>query len=159
MGKRHRSASTDPCGQLDARADCEQRQAPSDEAFASTKSLNGQALPASDALPLPGPVTALWPAESRGKRRWWSKTCKLESMRLPGWLWLALSSLAISASLAGAVRPHYGGTLTVELSSAWMSLEPGTLVSIPIAETLVRVEFARRDRAGAGSGLATRSGL
>ena len=28
---------------------------------------NGQPSPASDALPLPGPVTALWPAESRGQ--------------------------------------------------------------------------------------------
>lgn len=28
---------------------------------------NGQATPASDALPLPGPVTALWPAESRAQ--------------------------------------------------------------------------------------------
>jgi ABC-type transport system substrate-binding protein len=63
-------------------------------------------------------------------------------MRLPGWPWLALSSLLISSSLAGAVRPRYGGTLTVELSSAWTTLDPGglgTALSIPIAETLVRV--------------------
>ena len=58
-------------------------------------------------------------------------------MRLPGWVWLALSSLIISSSLAGAVRPHYGGTLTVELSTP----DPigGTALSIPIAETLVRI--------------------
>lgn len=65
-------------------------------------------------------------------------------MRLRGSPWLALSSLLISSSLAGAVRPHYGGTLTVELSSAWSSLDPGsikTALSIPIAETLVRISF------------------
>jgi len=63
-------------------------------------------------------------------------------MRLRGWPWLALSSLVISASLTGAVRPRYGGTLTVELSGAWTTLEPGgfkTALSVPIAETLVRV--------------------
>ncbi len=63
-------------------------------------------------------------------------------MRLPGWAWLALNSLLISSSLTGAVRPRYGGSVTVELSSAWTSLEPGivkTALSVPIAETLVRV--------------------
>ena len=63
-------------------------------------------------------------------------------MRLPGWAWLALSSLLVSTSLAAAVRPHYGGTLTVELSSAWATIDPGgvqTALSIPIAETLVRL--------------------
>lgn len=54
-------------------------------------------------------------------------------MRLPGWAWLALNSLAISVSLTGAVRPHYGGTLTVELST------PLGALPLPIAETLVRV--------------------
>jgi peptide/nickel transport system substrate-binding protein len=63
-------------------------------------------------------------------------------MRLPGWPWLALSSLLISSSLTGAVRPRYGGTLTVELSGAWTTLDPPSFepaLSIPIAETLVRV--------------------
>ncbi len=63
-------------------------------------------------------------------------------MRLPGWAWLVLSSLLISISLAGAVRPRYGGTLTVELSSAWASIDPGGVqaaLSAPITETLVRV--------------------
>lgn len=55
-------------------------------------------------------------------------------MRLPGWAWLALSSL-ILGPLAGETRPHYGGTLTVELST----MDNGTALSIPIAETLVRV--------------------
>ena len=62
-------------------------------------------------------------------------------MRLPGWRWLALSSLLLH-SLPGAVRPHYGGTLIVELSSAWTTLDPGgnnTALSVPTAETLVRV--------------------
>ena len=61
-------------------------------------------------------------------------------MRLPGCSWLALSSLVIASLLPGAVRPHYGGTLTVELSTG-ASLEPGgigTALSMPIAETLVR---------------------
>lgn len=63
-------------------------------------------------------------------------------MRLPGSAWLALSSLLFSSFLTGAVRPRYGGTLTVELSTAWTTLDPAaiqTALSIPIAETLVRV--------------------
>jgi ABC-type transport system substrate-binding protein len=63
-------------------------------------------------------------------------------MRLPGWAWLALSSLLVFTSLEGAVRPRYGGTLTVELSGAWTTIDPGgvkTALSAPIAETLVRV--------------------
>jgi peptide/nickel transport system substrate-binding protein len=62
-------------------------------------------------------------------------------MRLPGWAWLALSSLLISNSLTGAVRPRYGGTLTVELSSGLSSMAAlgGYALSIPFAETLVRV--------------------
>ena len=62
-------------------------------------------------------------------------------MRLRGSAWLALSSLLFSSFLTGAVRPRYGGTLTVELSTAWTSLGPEaiqTALSIPIAETLVR---------------------
>jgi ABC-type transport system substrate-binding protein len=63
-------------------------------------------------------------------------------MRLRGSAWLALSSLLFSSFLTGAVRPRYGGTLTVELSTAWTTLDPGpsqTALSIPIAETLVRI--------------------
>jgi ABC-type transport system substrate-binding protein len=63
-------------------------------------------------------------------------------MRLRGSAWLALSSLLFSSLLTGAIRPRYGGTLSVELSTAWTTLEPGamqTALSIPIAETLVRV--------------------
>ncbi len=62
-------------------------------------------------------------------------------MRLPGCSWLALSSFVIASLLPGAVRPHYGGTLTVELSTTAASLEPGGVgaaLSMPIAETLVR---------------------
>jgi ABC-type transport system substrate-binding protein len=62
-------------------------------------------------------------------------------MRLRGWRWLALSSLFLH-SLTGAVRPRYGGTLTVELSGVFATLDPGgnpTALSIPISETLVRV--------------------
>jgi ABC-type transport system substrate-binding protein len=44
-------------------------------------------------------------------------------MRLPGWAWLALSSLLISP-LAGATRPRYGGTLAVDLSTSWTTLDP-----------------------------------
>src|ERR1700722_8210246 len=63
-------------------------------------------------------------------------------MRLRGSPWLVLTSLLFSSFLAGAVRPRYGGTLTVELSTAWTALDPGaiqTALSIPIVETLVRV--------------------
>jgi Bacterial extracellular solute-binding proteins, family 5 Middle len=62
-------------------------------------------------------------------------------MRLPVWAWLALSSLAISPANA-ATRPHYGGSLTVDLSVAWTTLDPtewNTALSIPITETLVRL--------------------
>ncbi len=57
-------------------------------------------------------------------------------MRRPVWAWLALSSL-ILCPLAGQTRPHYGGTLNVELSTPESIGEPA--LSIPIAETLVRV--------------------
>ncbi len=57
-------------------------------------------------------------------------------MRLPGWRWLALSSLLLSSSLTGAVRPRYGGALTVELSTVAALSEYA--LSIPITETLVR---------------------
>jgi ABC-type transport system substrate-binding protein len=63
-------------------------------------------------------------------------------MRLPGSAWLVLSSLLISNFLSGAVRPRYGGTLTVELSTPLQTLDSGVLqtaLSIPIAETLVRI--------------------
>lgn len=71
-------------------------------------------------------------------------------MRRPGWAWLALSSLLVS-SLAAATRPRYGGVLAVELSAAWTTLDPSTIVPdasaeskrkalLPmIAETLVRL--------------------
>ena len=63
-------------------------------------------------------------------------------MRLPGWASLALSSLVISNFLMGAVRPRYGGTLTIELSTILNRLNPVGLngaLSVPITETLVRV--------------------
>jgi peptide/nickel transport system substrate-binding protein len=62
-------------------------------------------------------------------------------MRLPVWAWLALSSLAAAPANA-ATRPHYGGSLTVELSTAWTTLDPtewNSALSIPITETLVRL--------------------
>jgi len=59
-------------------------------------------------------------------------------MRLHAWAWLALSSL-ILVPLAGATRPRYGGTLTVELSSAWTSIESSDTIAPLIAETLVRL--------------------
>jgi peptide/nickel transport system substrate-binding protein len=63
-------------------------------------------------------------------------------MKRPVWAWLALSSLAI-APLPAATRPHYGGSLTVELSGAWTSPDPGawnSALAIPITETLVRYD-------------------
>jgi hypothetical protein len=62
-------------------------------------------------------------------------------MRRPVWAWLALSSVVISDAPA-ATRPHYGGSLTVELSNAQTSPDPtewNTALSIPITETLVRL--------------------
>src|SRR5271170_8485726 len=59
-------------------------------------------------------------------------------MKRPVWAWLALSSL-VSATASAATRPHYGGSLTVELSSAWTTLNESSGLSIPITETLVRL--------------------
>ena len=50
-------------------------------------------------------------------------------------LGLACLSSLILGPLAGETRPHYGGTLNVEFST----LASGPALSIPIAETLVRV--------------------
>ncbi len=60
-------------------------------------------------------------------------------MKHRAWAWLALSSLA---PLWCATRPHYGGTLAVDLGTAFNTLEPGELPSLigpVIVETLVRV--------------------
>ncbi|MGD0299522.1 MAG: ABC transporter substrate-binding protein [Bryobacteraceae bacterium] len=59
-------------------------------------------------------------------------------MRLHAWAWLALSSLLL-VPLAGSTRPRYGGNLTVELSSAWTSIESSGGIAPLIAETLVRL--------------------
>ena len=59
-------------------------------------------------------------------------------MRLHAWAWLALSSLLLSP-LDGATLPRYGGTLTVELSSAWNSVESAGPIAPLVMETLVRV--------------------
>jgi peptide/nickel transport system substrate-binding protein len=62
-------------------------------------------------------------------------------MRRRAWAWLALSSACLGA-LTGAIRPRYGGTLTVELSNpALLPNSPGAsgYLSAAIAETLVRV--------------------
>ena len=88
----------------------------------------GQVAPASEPLDLPGPVTALWSSEKSSQAAL-SEIQRQETMRLLFWAWLALSSL----TLAGATRPHYGGTLTVELSEFTPEASP------LIAETLVRL--------------------
>jgi ABC-type transport system substrate-binding protein len=59
-------------------------------------------------------------------------------MRLHAWAWLALSSLLV-APIAGATLPRYGGTLTLELSSSWASIESSNAIVPLIAETLVRL--------------------
>src|SRR5882724_10415837 len=56
-------------------------------------------------------------------------------MRLHAWAWLALSSF-LPAILTAATRPRYGGTLTVELSASWTTLDSAVPL---IAETLVRL--------------------
>jgi Bacterial extracellular solute-binding proteins, family 5 Middle len=58
-------------------------------------------------------------------------------MRLPACSWLALSSLVLSSSIHGAVRPRYGGTLTVQLST--VRATGSSALAAPITETLVRV--------------------
>jgi ABC-type transport system substrate-binding protein len=60
-------------------------------------------------------------------------------MRLPVWAWPALGSLAFATAHA-ATRPHYGGSITVELYSAWSPVDSATsALSIPITETLLRL--------------------
>jgi ABC-type transport system substrate-binding protein len=59
-------------------------------------------------------------------------------MKRPVWAWLALSSFLLTP-LDGATRPRYGGTLTVELSSAWTRLDPSVTLSPLVVETLVRL--------------------
>ncbi len=60
-------------------------------------------------------------------------------MKRPVWAWLALSSLAFANAAQAATRPHYGGSLIIELSSAIDPAASNTALSIPITETLVRL--------------------
>jgi peptide/nickel transport system substrate-binding protein len=63
-------------------------------------------------------------------------------MRPRAWAWLALSSLLANPA-AAATRPHYGGTLTVDLSASWSTLDPGDgfpdTISPLVVETLVHL--------------------
>jgi ABC-type transport system substrate-binding protein len=61
-------------------------------------------------------------------------------MKRPYWALLALSSFVI-CPLTSATRPHYGGTLTVDLTSAWATLAPSEIEAFAplIVETLVRI--------------------
>src|SRR5580704_15443918 len=62
-------------------------------------------------------------------------------MRLRAWLWLALSSFPGSL-LWAETRPHYGGALTLDLSSTFNTLEPSDLppvLATLVGQTLVRV--------------------
>jgi len=61
-------------------------------------------------------------------------------MKRPYWALLALSSFVI-CPLTSATRPRYGGTLTVDLTSSWTTLEPPEIqVLAPlIVETLARI--------------------
>ncbi|HYL37237.1 MAG TPA: ABC transporter substrate-binding protein [Bryobacteraceae bacterium] len=62
-------------------------------------------------------------------------------MRLRAWAWLALTSLP-PLVVWPATRPRYGGTLAVDLSAAFNTLDPAELpamLSPSIAETLVRI--------------------
>jgi len=61
-------------------------------------------------------------------------------MKRPYWALLALSSFVISP-LASATRPRYGGTLTVDLTPAWTTLEPSESEALTplVVETLVRI--------------------
>ncbi len=62
-------------------------------------------------------------------------------MRLRAWLWLALSSFR-AVALWGETRPHYGGALTLDLSTTFNTLEPSDLppvLATLVGQTLVRV--------------------
>ncbi len=54
-------------------------------------------------------------------------------MRRRACAWLALSSFLL-APLGSATRPRYGGTLTVELSSTWTTLDPKSVLPDSMAE-------------------------
>jgi ABC-type transport system substrate-binding protein len=63
-------------------------------------------------------------------------------MRRTAWAWLALSSV-LPAAAQGATRPRYGGTLTVEFSTAFNTLDPSDFpaaIAHPIAETLLKLD-------------------
>jgi len=55
-------------------------------------------------------------------------------MRHRAWRWLVSSSCFL-AILIGATRPRYGGSLTVELSTAWSTLNPSEHLGDAIAES------------------------
>ena len=62
-------------------------------------------------------------------------------MRLTGFRWIAASSVLIAASAMAATRPHYGGSVRVQLPEAVVSLDPaagaeGNISSL-ILDTLV----------------------
>jgi ABC-type transport system substrate-binding protein len=61
-------------------------------------------------------------------------------MKRPYWALLALSSFII-CPLTSATRPRYGGTLTVDLTAAWTTLEPSESEALTplVVETLVRI--------------------
>jgi ABC-type transport system substrate-binding protein len=61
-------------------------------------------------------------------------------MKHPCWALLALSSFVI-CPLASATRPRYGGTLTVDLTPAWTTLESSEIEALTplVVETLVRI--------------------
>ncbi|MFN7997349.1 MAG: ABC transporter substrate-binding protein [Bryobacteraceae bacterium] len=62
-------------------------------------------------------------------------------MRLSAWLLFAVLSGALVCG--AAVRPHYGGTLRVEMHAAPASLDPGTPAIAPLVfEPLVRLDNA-----------------
>ncbi len=62
-------------------------------------------------------------------------------MRRTAWAWLALNSV-LPAPAPGATRPHYGGTLAVEITGAFNTLDPSDFpaaLAQPIAETLLKL--------------------
>src|ERR1017187_8636667 len=119
---------------------------------------SARGIPPTPTTPTPGPAARPTPPVRRSNSRDPLPRCgppatpprrsraisKPDAMRLSAWLPLAvLSALAVSGA---ATRPHYGGTLRVEMRAAPAALDPAAPDATPLRslvfETLVRLDVA-----------------
>jgi len=62
-------------------------------------------------------------------------------MKLTGFPLLAVSSLLLTAAASAAIRPHYGGTLHVEIQAALTSLDPANQTASSGARSVLALIF------------------